>query len=265
MQGEMKDPEKMNREEKRRYIFEDASFEGRPRVKWIIDCMLGDIRTFLDGIESYINNKEKFIGKPPRGGGNLSVPILISTALEFVAALYAGKTRYMKNISYNAKNNVKRFIERFFPREYKEIPLLFWKGIRNGLVHTFSPKPFRYKNICIRFQFYVEDKDFPSHIRKYGDTIVVSINVFELYTILENAIIDYINELKDEEDLQNNFIKAWSSIEEDSYIEGNEYRDDAEALLNYLGSGSCVLLLEELNRILNTDVLRLYTIKIRRS
>ncbi len=87
----MKDPEKMTREEKSWYIFEDTSFEGRPRFKWITDCLLGDIRTFLDGIESYTDNKEKFAGKLPRGGGNLSVPILISTALEFVTALYAGK------------------------------------------------------------------------------------------------------------------------------------------------------------------------------
>ena len=89
----MEDLEKMTTDEKRRYIFEDTSFEGRPRSKWIIDCLLGDIQTFFDGIEIFIKNKEKS-GKR-EGGGNLSVPILISTALEFVAALYAGKTNYI--------------------------------------------------------------------------------------------------------------------------------------------------------------------------
>ena len=74
----------MTKEEKYWYIFEDTRFEGRPRVKWITDCLLGDIRTFLDGIENYTDNEEKFAGKLPRGGGNLSVPILINTALEFV-------------------------------------------------------------------------------------------------------------------------------------------------------------------------------------
>lgn len=88
----MKDPERMDKEEKRRYIFEDTSFEGRTRFNWITDCLLGDILTFLDGIEY----KGEPAGKRPRGGGNLSVPILINTALEFVAALYAGKTNYMK-------------------------------------------------------------------------------------------------------------------------------------------------------------------------
>jgi len=87
----------MNNEEKRKYIFEDTSFEGRPRFNWIIDCLLGDIWAFLDGIEYFIiQSKREPAGKSPRGGGNLSVPILINTALEFVAELYIGKTDYMK-------------------------------------------------------------------------------------------------------------------------------------------------------------------------
>ena len=104
----MKDPEKMTKEEKYRYIFEDKSFEGRPRVKWITDCLLGDIRTFLDGIENYIDNKERFAFKPrPRGGGNLSVPILICTALEFVSRLYVGETKFISSEGYNAKKTLK--------------------------------------------------------------------------------------------------------------------------------------------------------------
>lgn len=327
----MKDTEIMTEEEKRKYIFEDTRFEGRPHVKWITDCLLGDIRTFLDGIEYFkIQNKGKPAGKSPRGGGNLSVPILINTALEFVAELYTGKTDYMKfntdikfkkdlevdkkvseglkreftirnfplpktheitktdkgweikdkdtdktyylvtkdkkkqnylfcwddvpsnnedflkflndylnivwaknegieknddktiavskgtesltlsldeeqnevtlladkkcqvfisqkkngkrNIyemkakklifhfrdkeDYDATKNAKEFIPRYFPEEYKDIPSLLWDGIRNGLVHTFSPKPFTYKGSFIRFQFYVEDQNFPSYIEK---------------------------------------------------------------------------------------------------
>ena len=50
----MEDLEKMTTDKKRWYIFEDTSFEGRPRSKWIIDCLLGDIQTFFDGIENFI-------------------------------------------------------------------------------------------------------------------------------------------------------------------------------------------------------------------
>ena len=263
----MKDPEKMTKEEKYRYIFE----EGRPLVKWITDCLLGDIRTFLDGIENYIDNKERFAFKPrPRGGGNLSVPILICTALEFISRLYIGETKFISSEGYNAKENTKKFIEKYFPEKYKAIPSLLWDGIRNGLVHTFSPKPFKYENNYIRFQFYVEDRNIPSHIKKVNDTIVISINVFELYKILENAIENYLEELKKDENeaLRDKFIKAWSSIEEDFQREiakNSEYRDDAKALLDYLGSSSDALLLEDLNKVLNTDVLRIYSLMIRRS
>ncbi len=267
----MEDPEKMTKEEKYKYIFEDKSFEGRPRVKWITDCLLGDIRTFLDGIENYTDNKERFAFKPrPRGGGNLSVPILICTALEFVSRLYVGETKFTSREGYNAKENAKKFIEKYFPEKYKAIPSLLWDGIRNGLVHTFSTKPFKYGNNYIRFQFYVEDRNIPSRIKKVNDTIRICINVFELYRILENAIENYLEELKKDENeaLRDNFIKAWSSIKEDFQREiakNSEYRDDAKALLDYLGSSSDALLLEDLNKVLNTDVLRIYSLMIRRS
>lgn len=67
---------------------------------------------------------------------------------------------------YDATRNAKKFIVRYFPEKYKEISSLLWDGIRNGLVHTFSPKLFTYKGSCIGFQFYVDDKNFPSHIEK---------------------------------------------------------------------------------------------------
>jgi len=286
----MKDVEGMSKEEKHWYIFEDKSFENRPRVKWITDCLLGDIRTFLYGIENRI--KEKHAGKAFSDGfGNLSVPVLISTALEFVAALYTGKTKYMefetknkfeKDIDggkiseelrkefdnrkfslpkeykiekreekrweimnketkevyyvvsvkrnklifqfknkkeYKATENVKEFIKKYFPEFYKKMPTIFWDGVRNGHVHTFYPKSFEHqgKRTYIRFGFYVEDQNFSSYIQKKDDTIWIYINVFELFRVLELAIYDYLNELKCDEKLQDNFIMAWASIED--YIE----------------------------------------------
>ena len=260
----------MTKEEKYWYIFEDTRFEGRPRVKWITDCLLGDIRTFLDGIENYTDNKEKFAGKLPRGGGNLSVPILINTALEFVAALYAGKTKYMKNVSYNATDNVRSFIKDFFTTEYKQIPLLLWDGVRNGLVHSFYPKSFSYQKSSqssegrVQFQFYVEDRNFPSHFKNDNDTIRISINVFELYRVLEKAIEDYLDKLRHDEALQDKFIRAWSSIEDYKDKADSNQSDEIKELLDCLGSNSAVPLLEDLEKTLSMDVLRIYSLKIRR-
>ena len=83
------------------YIFGKAS----GRFDWITNGLLGDMKIFLDGVS---NNK---------GGGNHSVPILISTALEFLSALYAGETKYggkTSTNSYNASSNVEKFVKNFF-------------------------------------------------------------------------------------------------------------------------------------------------------
>lgn len=267
----MKDVSKMTSKDRRFYIFEDTSFEGRPRSKWVTDCLLGDIRTFLDGIENFTDNQEKFAFKPlHRGGGNLSAPILINTALEFVAALNAGMTEYTDKNKYKGSKHkyIRDFIKNFFPDAYRKIPILLWEGVRNGLVHTFYSKAFEYNGKHIQFQFFVEDRNVPSHIKKNNNTIVISINIFELYRILENAIEDYCDRLKDDDTLQNNFIEAWSSIEEDSQenIDNNtEISPDAKELIDYLGSSSDALLLEDLNKMTNVGVLRIYTPMTRRS
>jgi hypothetical protein len=118
----MKDTESMNEEDKRRYIFVDTHFENRTCFNWITECLLGDIRTFLDGIEHFIiQNKGEPTGKLPRGGGNLSVPILVNTALEFVAELYTGKTDYMKfntNIKFKKDLEVDKKVSEDLKREF---------------------------------------------------------------------------------------------------------------------------------------------------
>lgn len=340
----MKDAE-MTEKEKHRYVFEDKWCEGRTCANWITDCLLGDIQTFLDGIQNRI--REKHAGKDFSDGfGNLSVPILINTALEFVAALYAGKTEAMEKdkkpvfsinkdlkeefedkkpvseelkgifegkgyqlsthayfkenndewkivdngdidnkdiyyfkeennkldvlIKYNATENTKKFVGRYFPAEYKDIPLLLWDGIRNGLVHTFSPKPFEYNGSYIRFQFYVEDQNFPSHIEKTktNSTILIKINVFELYRILEKAVEAYLAELETSTVLQEKFIRALSSIKSYKRIITDDQKEktkEAEFLFNYLNPNSPKLLLKDLDSCLSYDILKIYSLKIRRS
>lgn len=310
----MEDLEKMTKEKKSWYIFEDISFEGRPRSEWITDCLLGDIETFLGGIENFLENK----GKSSRdGGGNLSAPILICTALEFVAALYTGKTDYIlcltKDISeelreqwgqlkiedltirlremiksegfnihekatiasisqnrieidkyqikkeggkpnvyenYNATDNVRRFIKDFFPEKYRDIPFLLWDGIRNGLVHSFYPKSFSYQRGSqrsegyIRFQFYVEDRTVASQFKKYKDTILICINVFELCRVLKKAIEDYLDRLRRDETLQGKFIRSWSSIAEHRDEADSNQSGEVKELLDYLGSNSAAPILK---------------------
>ena len=63
----------------------------------------------------------------------MSIPILVCAGLELASALYTG------NKFNNATNNVKKFVEEFFPDDGKKIPGILWVGIRNGTNHVFIP------------------------------------------------------------------------------------------------------------------------------
>jgi len=225
--------------EKDVYIFDKSQSKMFPggRFAWIADCLLGDIRTFLDGANNYVQNKGTLQG---RGGGNISIPALASIAIELVSALYMGKTSYRDGNLYSATDNVRSFISRFVPGLYQKIPLLVWDGIRNGILHTFSPKPFDYQGKNVRFQFFVEDYAAKSHVTELNNTILIRINVFELYEVLKTAIENYRKELKTDDSVKNNFIRAWLSIEEysrniDSDVEKSR---EVEALLSELNKSN---------------------------
>lgn len=132
------------------------------------------------------------------------------------------------------------------PNRYKKIPLLFWDGIRNGIVHTFSPKPFVYQQNYIRFQFFVEVRNVPAHVTKVNNTILIRINIFELYQLLKKAIEDYRAELENNENLQDKFILAWSSIDEYTRdIDRDvEKANEAKILLSELQKSNNYLLLQ---------------------
>jgi hypothetical protein len=228
--------------EKLSYIFEENQSKMFPggRFNWI-ECLLSDIKTFLNGIDDFLRQNNS--GK---GGGNLSVPILVSTALEFVAALYVGRTQYMdienkcekcrRTLSdYNAQDNIKKFATKYFPEYYNEFPEIFWDGVRNGITHLFSPKPLKLNDQVVRFTFFVESRHTQSWACTEANTTYININVFELYEILKISIENYRNELQgDNEEIQNNFIKAWDSIE--TYVRNIDRSDNKSKEIDKLVS-----------------------------
>lgn len=188
-----------------------------------LECQLSDIKTFLEGIKKHIaGDKNKF-----PGGGNVSVPILIYAHLEFISALYCGKaeensikTKCDKcertSVDYNATQNVKLFVEKFFPDDYKKYPLLFWDGIRNAVTHRFSPKAMTTMvndvNYVIHFRFYVDDKNIPAHAKNINNHIFINVNDFELFAIVQNATKDYFSILEYDSKLQINCLKVWQAV-----------------------------------------------------
>lgn len=207
----------MSPKEKYDYIFSFSTPElPNPitRFEWIEKVIFGDIQTFMDGIHNYLSQKDTFPKDPPRGGGNLALPILICSALELTSALYAGKTMQKDRRGYNATDNVKEFVIRYFPGFFPQFPLIFWDGIRNGITHSSFPKFFEYDGKIIGLSFFVEDPNAQSNIRESNNIILIAINSLELVRILKDSIQKYRIDLQKSEDLQNKFIEAFSSLEE---------------------------------------------------
>jgi hypothetical protein len=236
----------VNKEERLDYIF--GNHPAQPiqnRFGWLNASLLGDIQTFIDCIKVFLNGTAKSSQNDVHGGGNLSIPILVCTALELVSALYVGKTKYRSGRGYYATENVETFVNRFFPNHGKKIPRLLWDGIRNGINHLFNPKPIQYSQTQIRFAFYVQDVLVPSHVTKSQGLVLIKINSIEFYRVLKQAINNYKVELTNNEELQCLFIDAWQSIE--NHIEDITSNKKASTELEYL--------LEELK---HSDTLNLF-------
>jgi hypothetical protein len=181
-------------------------------ITWLSEALLGDLRTFQDGIELYLKNKTNRLYTKKRGGGNVAFIIPLTTALELASALYTGRTLYKDDRAYNATENVKQFVERYFPGKGGQIPLLLWDGIRNGVDHLFVPKRTRRGNDLIEIKFFVDPPSAPSTVKKLDSKICVKINSLEFYNITKQAIKKYKKQLKSDSNLQDKFIEAWESI-----------------------------------------------------
>lgn len=182
------------------------------RFNWIEGALLGDIQTFVDGIEDLVAKKRTPTPTEPRGSGNVSLPILVNTGLELVSAMYAGATRY-RGRGYNADENVASFVKAYFPGNSRLIARIMWDSTRNGLTHLFSPKVMRRRSDYIRFTFYVDDSRVKSKVVKDGRTLLVWFNSIEYYHVLKRAVANYKAVLQADSQLQVKFIRAWKSIE----------------------------------------------------
>jgi hypothetical protein len=208
----------LNEQERFGYIFKDGESEYvANRFGWLDTVLLSDIRSMIDGGEAFTKDKDRI--KPAlngsHGAGNVAISILVCTGLELVSALYTGETRYNKGNDYDAPNNVKGFINEFFPdSNSKEIAYLLWDGIRNGINHIFISKLTNFPDSKIGFKFVVDrDLDKYSYAATHEDGILITLNSIEFFRVLEQAIKKYKTEVRTNEDLQRHFIEAWESIE----------------------------------------------------
>ena len=105
-------------------------------VEWIEECVLGDLRTLMLGIE-----ERKKIGaqSPALGGGNFFLVAGCCTALEYFGQVYNAK-------GSNATDRVQEYVEEFLApidNRYLKVWPILWDSFRNGIVHRSWTKPVR--------------------------------------------------------------------------------------------------------------------------
>lgn len=237
----MVDTSKMTSEEKSAYIFTKDKRDGIEPFRWLDLYLIGDMATFLDGINLYHKLPEEYLKiGVEKGGGNLSLPILICTTLELASSFYCGSE------NGNARENVKQFVTKYFPGFYARIPTIFWTGVRNGLTHRFYPNNFKYEEKGVEkevtFHFYVEDANQPSHIKKNQNHVSIYLNVPELYKLLKDAIAKYRAELTTNENLKDNFIHVYDFLRDTQNIRDQERIRECSLLFERLTTRSELVL-----------------------
>jgi hypothetical protein len=193
----MLDPSAMSDQSLHDYVFgRDPSRGDTIRWSWLWDCLLGDMRTMLVGIRHYQQSATRQIADGVRlGGGNLSVPILVTTGLELISRLYKGARG--DPYHYNAYENVRAFVEACFPAASRRMPWLMWTAVRNGLHHAFRPPSVSDGHTTVSFSFVVERG--PSVVvRPRNDSFYIIISAPDLVHVLEGAFEQYKADLQRE-------------------------------------------------------------------
>jgi hypothetical protein len=207
------DPQKMSAAERHNYIFGiQKNYYVVTRFGWF-ESLESDIRTLIEGGQ-YLKNIPSIELGGHFGAGNVSIPILICIGLELASALYTGKTNVKDKSEYHADENVRQFVETYFPKQGVKIPLLIWDGIRNGNTHLFMPKIIKVNDTIVKFTFGVSMSPYKlSYVLRRNNDIHIMFNGIEFYRIFRSAIEQYGRDLEHDDTLQNNFINAWESID----------------------------------------------------
>ena len=134
-------------------------------VKWIDECVLGDLRTVRLGIEE--RKKRDKRGKaesPVLGGGNFLLASDCCEALEYFGRVYGQGT--------NATEKVEKYVEKFLnpidSRYIKVWPIL-WDSFRNGIVHSSWTKPVRMEGCKEQIAIGADNSPDGDHLKPASD------------------------------------------------------------------------------------------------
>jgi len=119
----------------------DTKFPSRQRVvSWILDCLLGNLRTLTTGMAIRANRAQGNTESSSLGGGNFLLAAGCCMVIEYLGQIHAdGKTGTDRARSY-----VEEFLAPIDPR-YGQYFRLIWNCLRNGIVHGSAPQA-----VCVR-------------------------------------------------------------------------------------------------------------------
>jgi hypothetical protein len=103
---------------------------------WIESCVLGDLRTLLQGVDAYYASTSRTTrdGKP-LGAANFLLVAGCCTAIDYFGFVFQGS----KCDEANAKAFTDRFLSQVDSR-YSEVGSLIWRCFRQGTIHRSRPK-----------------------------------------------------------------------------------------------------------------------------
>lgn len=213
------DPETMTDGERFSYIFE-AQTDSVPGVKdisrfeWLEDIHIGGVRSVRDAVRIYIDCSDNYPDGRSRAGCHFALPAVVVIALEAISNFYGGITeRTVGRRNYRADDLVEQFLRRYYPEPYTLLPSLLWDSIRNGILHSYSPKQFDVDGKLVHFRFHCPPPAIPSYVKKTDQGFDIRINTMEFAETFEQAFSSYKEELERDRELQINFIRAFESFE----------------------------------------------------
>lgn len=226
----------------RDYVFKrDPPKHPDGRWNWVETCLLGDIRTALDGVaECYcrrpVRQRLEQHDGVQRGGGNLALPVMMWMAVDFMSYLYSEEQ--------DGTLRARHFISEFFPGHSAQIGWLLWDGMRNAMTHCYLPREYDAGNgECIRFVWFSEP-DQASHclIVPEEGGIAILVNIFGFYGALRTAAMAYRAELRTSEDLQKRFRRRWQEMETRQPLKGpqNGPREEQLGLMDMRGEAAAL-------------------------
>lgn len=186
---------------------------GRPAFSWIDECLMGDIRTYMLGIAAHHAGAAADADGRALGGGNFSLPLLITSALEYLARMWRGDVAAFGH-GYVAGMNVQAFMQKYFDGFSGKVAVLLWQTVRNGLHHQFWPRT-RYFGQEIEFAFTTNVRH-ASLVWHTGSRVRFAISGIGLVEALERAVADYRSDLAGASalsaDLRRRFVRVWQAV-----------------------------------------------------